>query len=109
MDRARVQAGLRLIARGLEEIATGLGDPEAADDRARTARVIREWGRRGLTQQQASALFKRHGFAPQTTGGWKRGDWLRIGEDGLRYLTAKSQDWLAEYTASNEGPRPEEE
>lgn len=26
----------------------------------------------GLTQQEASALFKKHGFAPQTTGGWAR-------------------------------------
>jgi hypothetical protein len=94
MDRIRMQAGLRLIARGLEEVAAGLGDDEDADESERTARVIREWGRAGLTQQQASALFRRHGFAPQTTGGWKRGDWIAIGDDGLRYLTAKSHDWL---------------
>lgn len=96
MDRSRMQAGLRLIARGLEEIAAGLGDEEEADEPERTARVIQEWGRAGLTQQQASALFRKHGFAPQTTGGWTRGDWVEIGPDGLRYLTDKSHDWLAE-------------
>ena len=61
------------------------------------ARVIREWGRRGLRQEEASALFKRHGFAPQTTGGWARGDWIEIAGDGLRYLTAKSHEWLTGY------------
>ncbi|WP_263654863.1 hypothetical protein [Nonomuraea aurantiaca] len=39
-------------------------------------------------------LFQRHGFAPQTTGGWARGDWAEIRDDGLRYLTAKSHTWL---------------
>lgn len=96
-----MQAGLRLIARGLEELAVGLGDAEEADEQERTARVIRAWGRRGLTQQQASALFKKHGFAPQTTGGWKRGAWIEIGEDGLRYLTTKSHDWLTEHTEAD--------
>ncbi|NUO97212.1 MAG: hypothetical protein HOV96_36640 [Nonomuraea sp.] len=95
MDIARVQASLRLMARGLEELAAALGDEEAGED-VRTARVIEEWGRRGLTQKEASALFQRHGFAPQTTGGWARGDWVEIGDDGLRYLTAKSHTWLEE-------------
>lgn len=61
------------------------------------ARVIREWGRRGLRQEEASALFKRHGFAPQTTGGWARGDWIEIAGDGLRYLTDESHEWLTGY------------
>ncbi|MFI9593033.1 hypothetical protein [Nonomuraea sp. NPDC052265] len=95
MDIARVQASLRLMARGLEELAAALGDEEAGEDE-RTARVLAEWGRRGLTQKEASALFQRHGFAPQTTGGWARGDWVEIGDDGLRYLTAKSHAWLEE-------------
>jgi hypothetical protein len=99
MNRPRLQAGLRLIARGLEELAAGLGDQDEADEDERTARVIREWGRDGLTQQQASTLFKKHGFAPQTTGGWTRGDWIEIGQDGLRYMTSKSHEWLAEYAA----------
>lgn len=96
MDIARVQASLRLMARGLEELAAALGDDEGATEDERTARVITEWGRRGLTQKEASALFQRHGFAPQTTGGWTRGDWVEIGDDGLRYLTAKSHTWLEE-------------
>ncbi|MFI6926777.1 hypothetical protein ACIBIZ_43065 [Nonomuraea spiralis] len=95
MDIARVQASLRLMARGLEELAAALGDEEAGEAE-RTARVIAEWGRRGLTQQEASALFRRHGFAPQTTGGWARSDWVELGEDGLRYLTAKPHAWLEE-------------
>jgi hypothetical protein len=97
VDVPKIQAALRLIARGLEELAGALGDAEADEDE-RTARVIREWGRRGLTQREASALFQRHGFAPQTTGGWARGDWVEIGDDGLRYLTAKSHSWLEEHS-----------
>ena len=102
-----MQAGLRLIARGLEELATGLGDQDEAGEEERTARVIREWGLDGLTQQQASALFKKHGFAPQTTGGWTRGDWVEIGENRLRYMTRKSHDWLADHSASDQEHRPE--
>ncbi|WP_433468168.1 hypothetical protein [Spirillospora sp. CA-128828] len=97
IDRARLQAGLRLIARGLEELAAALDGPDEAGEPERTARVIRDWGRRGLRKDEASALFKRHGFAPQTTGGWTRGDWVEIGDDSLRYLTAKSHEWLAGY------------
>ncbi|MEO3788864.1 hypothetical protein ABGB14_01555 [Nonomuraea sp. B10E15] len=95
MDVPKLQSSLRLIARGLEELAAALGEPESSEDE-RTARVIGEWGRRGLTQKEASALFQRHGFAPQTTGGWARGDWVEIGDDGLRYLTARSHAWLEE-------------
>ncbi|MFC5825435.1 hypothetical protein [Nonomuraea insulae] len=95
MDVPRVQSSLRLIARGLEELAAALGEQEVSEDE-RTARVIGDWGRRGLTQKEASALFQRHGFAPQTTGGWARGEWVEIGDDGLRYLTAKSHTWLEE-------------
>lgn len=102
-----MQAGLRMVARGLEELAAGLGGDGEPDELERTARVIREWGTRGLTQQQASTLFKKHGFAPQTTGGWKRGDWIEIGDDGLRYLTAKSHDWLAEHTAARPPGAPD--
>ncbi|MFF0773150.1 hypothetical protein ACFYUK_29960 [Nonomuraea wenchangensis] len=94
MDVPKIQNALRTIARGLEELAGALGDEQEAGEDERTARVIREWGRRGLTQKEASALFQRHGFAPQTTGGWARGEWVELGDDGLRYLTAKSHAWL---------------
>ncbi|MGP4099225.1 hypothetical protein [Nonomuraea sp. KM90] len=98
MDVPKIQSSLRLIARGLEELAAALGDEQEAGEDERTARVIQDWGRRGLTQKEASALFQRHGFAPQTTGGWARGEWVEIGDDGLRYLTAKSHTWLEERT-----------
>jgi hypothetical protein len=96
VDIPKIQSALRLIARGLEELAGALGDQQEAGEDERTARVIREWGRRGLTQKEASELFQRHGFAPQTTGGWARGEWVELGDDGLRYLTAKSHAWLEE-------------
>ncbi|MDA0634662.1 hypothetical protein OUY22_14660 [Nonomuraea sp. MCN248] len=96
MDTQRLQSGLRLVARGLEEVAAALGEHDPASEDERTARVIQEWGRRGLTQKEASELFQRHGFAPQTTGGWARGDWVEIRDDGLRYLTGKSHRWLEE-------------
>ncbi|MFI6600422.1 hypothetical protein ACIBHX_29615 [Nonomuraea sp. NPDC050536] len=95
MDVARIQAALRLLAKGLEELAAGLGDAEPGEDE-RTAALIEEWGERGLSQSEASALFRKHGFAPQTAGGWARGEWIALGEDGLRYLTAKSHEWLGE-------------
>ncbi|WP_021598260.1 hypothetical protein [Actinomadura welshii] len=104
IDRARLQAGLRLIARGLEEIAGALDGPDEPGELERMARVMREWGPGGLRKDEASALFKRHGFAPQTTGGWTRGDWVEIGGDGLRYLTAKSREWLAGYEEEEENP-----
>jgi hypothetical protein len=106
MDKERTQAGLRLIARGLEELAAALDDaPEAAEDE-RTARVIRDWGRRGLTRRQTSDLFKTHGFSPQVTGGWARGDWIKLDQDGLRYLTAKSHEWLSGRPESSDQPSP---
>ena len=94
MDVARTQAALRLLARGLEELAAALGEEQSEDERM--ARVIEDWGDRGLTQREASAMFQRYGFAPQTTGGWTRGEWIAIGDDGLRYLTAKSHEWLGD-------------
>ncbi|MEW9547973.1 hypothetical protein [Nonomuraea sp. NPDC050783] len=94
MDIPRLQSALRTIARGLEELAGALGEQREASEDERTASVVRAWGRRGLTQKEASELFQRHGFAPQTTGGWARGEWLELGDDGLRYLTAKARAWL---------------
>ncbi|WP_157247975.1 hypothetical protein [Nonomuraea typhae] len=96
MDVSRAQAALRQIAKGFEELAAALGPADEPDESERTAGLIAEWGTRGLTQRQASALFRKHGFAPQTAGGWARGDWIAIGEDGLRYLTARSHEWLEE-------------
>ena len=55
-----------------------------------------KWGDRGLSRAEASALFRKHGFAPQTAGGWARSDWIETRPDGLRYVTESSRRWLAE-------------
>jgi hypothetical protein len=97
MDTQQVAVALRRIARGFDDLAdavAGGGEPEEQ----RTADVLREWGDRGLTRGEASALLRRHGFAPQTAGGWARGDWIES-RDGLRYLSERSRRWLAERTA----------
>lgn len=91
----QIAAALRRIAAGFAELADAVaGEPEPEEDRYRA--VIAEWGDRGLTRDEASALFRRHGFSPQAAGGWVRGDWLEIRADGRRYLTARSARWLAE-------------
>jgi hypothetical protein len=97
VDTRAAAAALRQIARGFADLAdalddTGPGPPE--DDR--TAALLVEWGSRGLTREEASALFRRHGFAPQTAGGWARGDWIET-RDGLRYASARSLSWLEEW------------
>lgn len=97
MDPVRAKTALRLIARGFAELAEAIDDASEETEPRRTAALIKEWGRRGLTKEEASALFRRHGFAPQTTGGWSRGAWAKVGDDGLRYLTDKSHDWLTSY------------
>jgi len=63
--------------------------------------IVREWDGRGLTRAEASALFRKHGLAPQTAGGWARGDWIESRDDGLRYLTERSRRWLSEQEAGN--------
>ncbi|HEY3682864.1 MAG TPA: hypothetical protein VGL93_07470 [Streptosporangiaceae bacterium] len=108
MDPVRAKAALRLIARGFAELAEAVGDEPDDGELPRTAALIREWGRRGLTKQEASALFQRHGFAPQTTGGWTRGGWAEVGADGLRHLTDKSHDWLAAYDTDDTDEAEEE-
>jgi hypothetical protein len=65
--------------------------------------LLREWGERGLSRAEASALFRKHGFAPQTAGGWSRGDWIEIRDDGLRYITERSRGWVAEQKAEDDG------
>ena len=91
MDDGQVEiaAALRRIARGFDALAdavAGSGD----DTLERQMSVIREWGERGLDRDEVRALFREHGFAPQTSGGWARGDWIETRADGLRYLTARS-------------------
>ena len=41
------------------------------------------------------ALFRKHGFAPQTAGGWARGDWIQTRADDRHFITERSRQWLA--------------
>jgi hypothetical protein len=94
MDLERAVAALRQISRGFDALADALATDESGE--GRELAVLREWGERGLTRAEASALFRKHGFAPQTAGGWARGDWIESRRDGRRYLTERSLRFLAE-------------
>jgi hypothetical protein len=48
-------------------------------------------------------LFHKHGFAPQTAGGWARGDWIETRDDGRRYITERSRQWVAEQEVDENG------
>jgi hypothetical protein len=92
-----IATALRQIARGFEALADAVAaDPGELPEPARAAALLREWGDRGLSRAEASALFRRHGFAPQTAGGWARTDWIETRTDGRRYLTESSRAWVAE-------------
>jgi len=98
----QIAAALRQISRGYAALADAIGaDPSAASDEERSLALIEEWGGQGLDRPRASALFRRHGFSPQASGGWSRGGWLEIRDDGLRYLTARSSGWAAENAAGD--------
>lgn len=98
MDRPNeVSAALRHIARGFEALASAVaGDSPPVREGERELAILREWGDEGLSRGEASALFRSHGLAPQATGGWVRGDWIELRDDGLRYVTERSRRWLAE-------------
>jgi hypothetical protein len=99
-----VAAALRQIARGFDALAESIArSPDQPPESVRTAALLREWGDRGLTRSEASALFRRHGFAPQTAGGWTRGDWIQTRSDGRRYITDGSRTWLAEQEDADRG------
>ncbi len=93
---AEVAAALRRIARAIEQLAEVVAPQPEDSEQARTLAMLSEWGSRGLTRAQASALFRKHGFAPQTAGGWSRGGWIEVADDGLRYVTGSSRDWVRE-------------
>jgi hypothetical protein len=101
-SRAEVSAALRQIARGFDALADALGEPKAPEQN-RVLEVLREWGERGLTRAEASELVRKHGFAPQATGGWVRGNWIESRADGQRYLTDRSRRWVAEQKEPNDG------
>lgn len=93
----QIAAALRQISAGFAALADAISADEAEPPpETRHRALISEWGQRGLTRAEASALFRKHGFSPQAAGGWVRGDWLEVRDDGRRYLTDRSLHWLAE-------------
>jgi hypothetical protein len=98
MDRRHeIAAALREIAAGFEALARAVaGDEPPPAEGVRERALLSEWADRGLSRAEASALFRNHGFAPQAAGGWARGDWIELREDGRRYITERSRRWLAE-------------
>jgi hypothetical protein len=101
-SQAEVSAALRQIARGFDALADALGEPKAPEEK-RVLEVLREWGERGLTRAEASALLRKHGFAPQAAGGWVRGHWIESRADGKRYISERSRRWVAEQEEPHDG------
>ena len=97
-----MSAALRQIARGFDALADAVAGERAPQEQRELA-VLAEWGERGLTRAEASALFRKHGFAPQAAGGWARGNWIESRQDGRRYLTERSRNWLAEQEEEADG------
>ena len=98
-----IAAAIRQIARGLDALADALAGDAQPPPELRELAILREWGERGLTRSQASALFRKHGLAPQTAGGWVRGDWIDSRDDGRRYITERSRRWVAEQAGDGDG------
>jgi hypothetical protein len=97
-------SAIRQIARGVHALADAIdGKSSQPAEAARELTILREWGERGLTRAEASALFRKHGLAPQTTGGWARGDWIESRDDGRRYITERSRLWLSEQEVDEDG------
>jgi hypothetical protein len=96
MGTTEIATALRTISRGFADLAAAIedDDAEALSTEERYRAALTEWDERGLNREQASALLRKHGFAPQAAGGWVRGDWIETRDDGLRYLTDRSHRWL---------------
>ena len=90
-----ISSALRQIARGFDALAAAVAD-EPVQKGQRELAILREWGERGLSRAEASALFRKHGSAPQSAGGWARGEWIETHDDGKRYLTERSRRWVSE-------------
>ncbi|TDC49069.1 hypothetical protein E1281_23870 [Actinomadura sp. KC345] len=101
-DLDQVAAALRQVSRGLAALADAISGASQHPEEARYLAVMAEWGRRGLTRDESSRLFRKHGFSPQAAGGWVKGDWLEVRDDGRRYLSDRSLQWLADPEADDE-------
>lgn len=93
-NEVQIAAALRQIGRGFHALADAIAGEPAAEGHRELA-ILREWGDRGLSRAEASALFRRHGMAPQAAGGWARGQWIESRDDGRRYVTERSRQWVA--------------
>jgi hypothetical protein len=103
-DLQDIAAAIRQIARGFDALADALArSPDQPPESVRAAALLREWGNRGLSRAEGSVLFRKHGFAPQTAGGWVRADWIETRADDRRYLTGQSHTWLAEQEEAKDG------
>ncbi|MBS1888211.1 MAG: hypothetical protein JSU06_13580 [Actinobacteria bacterium] len=90
-----IAAALRQIAGGFGRLAAAISG-DAPPTNQRMLDLMREWGDRGLSREEASSLFRRHGFSPQTAGGWSRGGWIELRDDDRRHLAERSRRWMAE-------------
>jgi hypothetical protein len=96
-DLRDIAAAIRQISQGFEALADSIDrSPGPAPKPVRTLALLGEWSDRGLSRAEVSALFRKHGFAPQTAGGWARGDRMETRDDGRRYITASYRRWFAE-------------
>jgi hypothetical protein len=41
-------------------------------------------------------------MAPRAAGGWARGEWIESRDDGRRYLTERSRQWVADQEEHND-------
>lgn len=77
-------------------VSRGPGASAGPPERVRAARCCGSGLTGGLSRGEASALFRKHCFAPQTAGGWAQSDWIEMRPDGRRYVTVSMRQWLAE-------------
>jgi hypothetical protein len=99
-NQRQIAAALRQIGRGFHALAEAVAGETPAEG-ARGLAILREWGDRGLSRAEASALFRKHGMAPQAAGGWARGEWIESRDDGRRYVTERSRQWVADQEEHN--------
>ena len=95
--------GLRLISRGLAEIAAVFeGSQRPGNDYdTRKAAAFRQFGTceaDGLDQAHASAALRENGLSPRMFGTWV-GQGLMLRSGDRRWLSENGIQWLADYNA----------
>jgi hypothetical protein len=102
MDQEAVRQALYKLSAGFKDLGDALAehDPAGKTQTEREIDLMLEFNRpsgKGLTQEEASKACKKHGFFPQTVGGWARGGWLETRTDGLRYITGAGRTWVEDH------------